>query len=267
MAKKQSKGCERKLLTWFMLGGVILLFAPRNLTSKFQLTFAYIFHRPLSIGRSLVLSAHARQSSTDRVSRSKYNQLRNHLANVIQWLHQERRKVDELSGLRNRTALEGSNFVLADVITASISSSYDKLVINRGISDGLAKGQFVLSDYSIIGTISDVDSHTAQVKLVTDPTSKIPVKIAETDTAAIMQGSGNNCAKVELLSRKHNIKIGDVVCAQKKPGLLGVPIIVGTVTQCKAGDKNPLLWDIRIKPACDVRTLNRVAVIVTNKQE
>jgi len=267
MANKQIRVSDRMLLTWFMLAGFIFLFAPESFTNKFQFAFARIFRRPLCIGRNISLSAHTRQPLTGVVSRREYNKLQNHLANVTQWLQQERQKVEKLSGLRDRLVWKGVNFVLADVITTSVGGSHSKLIINRGKNDGLAKGQFVLGDYSIIGTISDVDPRTAQVKLVTDPTSKTAIKIAELDIGMIMQGGGNNSAKVQLLLRKYKVKIGDIVCAQKKPGFLDTPMIVGIVTQCRTDDENPLLWDITVKPACDIKRLNNVAVIVVNPQE
>jgi len=253
------------LLTWFILTGFIFLFTPPKLTNKFHFTFARLFRWPLSIGRSISLSTGTQQQLTDVVSRRKYNELRNHLANVAQWLHQERQKVEELSGLRDRSVWKGVDFVLADVITFYDRTS-NRLIINRGENDGLAKGQFVLGNHSIIGTISDVDSRTAQVKLVTEPGSKIAIKIAELNVGAIMQGNGDNSAKVRLLSRKHKIKIGDIVCARKKPGFLDTPMIVGTVAQCKENNENPLLWDIMVKPACDIEKLNSVVVIVMNPQ-
>ena len=263
MMNKQIKVSNRVLFTWFMLAGFIFLFTPQKLTNKFQFAFTRIFRWPLSIGRSISLSTHAQQSLTDVVNRSKYNKLRNHLANVTQWLHQERQKVEKLSGLRDRAVWKGVNFVLADVITFSDGPN-DKLIINRGESDGLAKGQFVLGDYSIIGTISDVNPRTVQVKLVTGPGSKIAIRIAELNVGAILQGNGTSSAKVRWLSRKHKIKIGDVVCARKKPGFLDIPMIIGTVVQCREDNENPLLWDITVKPACDIEKLNSVAVIVMN---
>jgi rod shape-determining protein MreC len=264
MAKKQARVSEQMLLTWGMLAGLIFLFTPQSLTGKFQFAYARIFRVPLGLGRGLMLSANAHQPlAEEMVSRRKYNQLQNHLANVTQWLRQERQKVETLSGLRDRSVWQGVNFVVADVIAAP-DSSHEKLIINRGGNDGLAEGQFVLGDYSIIGTITSADSRAAQVTLFTDPTSKIAVKIAELDVGAIMQGSGKKVANIRMLSRRHKINIGDVVYAQKKPGLLGTAMIVGTVDQCKADDENPLLWDVTVKPACDIERLDNVAVIVMN---
>lgn len=252
------------LFTWFMLGGFILLFAPQKLTNKFQLAFARVFRRPLNVGRNVSLSARIQQPRTDVVSRREYNQLQNHIANLTEWLEQEHKKVEKLSGLRHRAIWKGSKFVLADVITASIDGPHSELIINRGEDDGLAKNQFVLGDNSIIGTISVLSSRTSQVKLITDSASKIAVKIPRLNINSIMQGSSGNSAKITLIPTKLNIKIGDLVCACKVPGFLDSPVIIGTVARYKRDDEKPLLWDITVKLACDIEKLDDVAVIVMN---
>jgi rod shape-determining protein MreC len=249
------------LFTWFMLAGFIFLIGPQNLTNKFQFAFAHLFRWPLSIGRTISLSARTQPQLTDVVSRRKYDQLQNHLANLTEELTRERQKVEELSKLRSRRPLEGAGLMLADVITASAEG----LMLNRGQDDGLLKGQFVLGDNSIIGTISDVSPRTAKVELITETTSNIAVEINGLKT--VIRGNGKNSAKVQLVSIKHKIKIGDNVYACKKPGLLDAPMIIGTVAQCKTADENPMLWDITIKPACDIQKLDEAAVIIMNPQK
>ena len=81
-----------------------------------------------------------------------------------------------------------------------------------------------------------------------------------------MQGKGNNCAKVQLLSIKHKVRTGNIVYASKKPGFLDAAMIAGTVARCKRDDENPSVWDITVKPACDIETLSDVAVVVMNPQ-
>ena len=250
------------LFTWFILAGLIFLFAPQNITNKFQFAFARIFRWPLNIGRSISLSVPVQQPLTNAVSRREYNQLQNHLANVTEQLNLEHKRVEALSGMRSRLPPEGAKLVPADVIRASILQS--RLIINRGRSDGLAKGQFVLGDNSIIGTICDVGNREAQVRLFTDPASRIEVKIERLDVERLMQGNGNNSAKIPLVPAGHKIKIGEKVFARRKPGLLDAPIIIGTVAQRKRDDKKPLLWDITIKPACDLEKLADVAVVIMN---
>jgi len=251
--------------TLFTLVGLIFLFAPQSLTNKFQFAFARIFQWPLSISRNLSLFAQTRQSLTKVVSKREFDKLQNHLDNVTDELLQERKKVEKLSGLRNRSPWEGAKFVLADIITSSVDELQSELIINRGQEDGLSKGQFVLGDNSIIGIISSADSRTARARLFTDPTSNIPVTIPGADVSRVMQGAGNNSAIIRMIKQK--VKIGDNVFAAKKPGFLDTTMVIGKVVQCKMNGKNPLLWDITVKPACDIEKLNDVAVIIMNPQE
>jgi rod shape-determining protein MreC len=264
MAKKRTKISGQMLFTWLVLAGFILLFAPQDLTNRFQLAFAHVFRQPLSIGRNFALSLQAPPSASATVTSSKYKRLRNHLSNIMQSLHMEREKVEVLSGLRDRSVWEGVRFVLADVITACSRGPHNQIIINRGKNDGVRKGNVVVGEYSVIGTVEECEVRTAKVRLVTDIKSMIPIKVDDEDVETIMKGNGNNSAKVLMVARKYKIKIGDVVYAKKKPGFLEVPMVVGTVTKCKMDDDNPLLWDITVKPACEINRLKNVAVIVAN---
>ncbi|MFQ6036867.1 MAG: rod shape-determining protein MreC, partial [Sedimentisphaerales bacterium] len=251
MARKQIKVSKRMLFTCFMLGGLIFLFAPQGLTSKFQFAFARTFSWPLGIGRSVTLAART-PASTEFVSRREYDRLQNHLANVIQQRDQAYQQIKKLSALGSRFPFEDAKWVLADIITGSIDESRHEFIINRGAEDGLAKGQFVLGDNSIIGTISETGARRAKVRLFTDPASNIAVKIAGLNVSRLMQGTGNNSAKIRLLQVMHKVKTGDTVYACKKPGFLDAPMIIGKVRRCKRDDENPSLWDITVKPVCDI---------------
>lgn len=247
------------LFTWFMLGGFIFLFAPQRLTNKFQLTFARTFSWPLSIGRGISLATHARLV-TDSVPRREFEQLKSHLANVTQQRDQEHQRVEQLAGLRQRPDWQRMNFALADITLSDQLPNV--LVINRGAEDGLAEEQFVLADNSIIGRISGVSSRTAQVRLFTDPASKIPVTIAKLNVKRVMQGSGGGTARI--LNLQIEFKKGDEVLALKQPGFLDVPMIIGRVTQCKRAEQNPMVWDVTVEPVCDIKELKTVAVIVSS---
>jgi len=274
MARKQIRISRRVLFTCFMLAGFIFLFTPHNITNKFQFAFARLFCWPLSIGRSISLSVQMGQPFADSSTsgnyndlRRRYNQLQNHLANVVEQLNLEHKKAERLSGLRNRFPLEGAKFLPADVIRASIDGSQSWIIINRGQNDGLAKGVFVLGDNSIIGIVSDVASREARVRLFTDPTSRIEVKIAGLGIERVMQGIGGNSAKIPMVSTKLKVKIGQKIFARRKPGLLDVPIIIGTVARCKEDDEKPLVWDITVKPACDLEKLKDIDVLIMNPEK
>ena len=247
-----------------MLAGLILLFAPQKLTGKFQFAFARVFRWPLSIGRSIRLSVDRPPAPADYVSRRAYDQLQNHYANLTRLLDMEHRQLEEISQMRLRLPLQGAKLVPADVIRVSFSEQKCRLIINRGKSDGLAVGQFVLGDNSVIGTICEVANREAHVKLFTDPTSRIEVSIDGLKIDRVIQGCGGSHAKIPLVSRDHKIKSGTNIFARRKPGLLDADMIMARVAQHRRDYDRPTLWEITVKPACDLERLEQVAVIIMN---
>jgi rod shape-determining protein MreC len=262
MAGKRIRISSKMLFAWFMLGGFILLFSPLGITSKFQFAFARLFRWPLHAGRQMPLSAKTELPLKNDVEK-KESQYQNYIANLEAELLQKNLTIQQLSGLRTRLRdLEGAKLVPADIITSSVTG----LLINRGKDDGLTNGMFVIGNNSVIGTVSDMSARTAKVRLFTDTASTIQVNIPNVETNMLMQGVGNNSAKIKMVSVKHQIKIGELVMLRKKPGLLDSAMVVGEVQECKRDNKNPSLWDITIKPSCDITKLNNVAVIIMNPQ-
>ena len=271
MARKQTKVSKRMLFVSFMLTGFIFLFAPQNLTSKFQLAFVHVFRWPLSIGGNLALTAQTQQPLTGTADHSEV-QYQNFIANLKETLEQERKNSEKLSKLYNKYnshVWEGTDFALADIITKTLGGSGNELTIACRKPAGLIVGQFVLGDECVIGTISEVfpQISKATVRLVTDPDSKIMVKVGALKSIikGVMTGSGNNSAKIEMV--KNEVKVGEEVFALKKPGFLDAPVKVGQVTECKRNQQHPLLWDLTVVPACNIEQLDDVAVIIMNSQK
>ena len=163
-----------------------------------------------------------------------------------------------------RGSLEGANVVVADVITSTLNGVRNELIINRGEDDGVRVGLYVLGINNVIGTISAVDSRTSRVKLVTDSSSKMAVRIAKLDIDRVMEGSSDNTAKIKMLSTKHRVRVGDIVYSRKNPGFLDSSMIIGKVSECRRDEENPSLWEITVVPACEIEKLNDVAVIIMN---
>jgi rod shape-determining protein MreC len=249
-----------------MLTGLILLFAPQNLTNDLQFTFARIFRWPLTVGKNISLYA-TRQPPTD-ANFDRKSEYENHIANLQEELRRQQEELIEAKGVRDRLhALENAGFIMADVIMPSINEKISELTINRGQNDGLVKGLFVLGNNSIIGTISDVSPLNAKVTLFTDPASRIAVRIGNLNIDRLMEGAGKDEAKIRLLPTKHKIRVGDKVLAKKKPGFLDASMIIGVVARCERDDRNPSMWDITVKPVCDIERLSSITVIIMNPQK
>jgi len=267
MARRQIRISKAMLFTWLMLTGLICLFSPQRITNKLHFAFIKLIPLPiLNAGLRTLSTAATSQSPTGYVSRRLYIQLENHAANLSAELDDTHKKLETLARLRDRFAFETAAFVVADIITLSINADRQELIINRGRADGLNHGQYVLGENGVIGTISDVSTGTAKVMLVTDTASRLPVKIAASDVYIRwkMQGNGKGGANIRMLPQKYKIKSADIVYADKKPGFLDAPVIVGRIQSFDPDEENPLLWDITVKPVCNIENLISVAVIVMN---
>ncbi len=256
---------------WVLFGclmccAVLLLAAPRRLTGGMQLAFISGLDAPLRVCRGWQSRLFAERPSGNSVTRNEYLRLRNHLANNLRIVDSERQRIAELSGLADRFVWKGVKFVPAAVITSYIDAVRGQLVIDRGSSDGLQAGQFVLGDDSIIGVINELDGRTARVLLTTDPSAEMAVDVGA-DFSGVMRGLGNNAATIPLLPAKHKVEAGDAIYAREKPGFLDNAVITGIVSQCRRDETDPLLWDIVIEPACDVEKIEKVVVIITSPQE
>jgi len=263
MASNRIRVSERMLFTWFTIAGFILLFAPQGVSDRLYFTFTKVFQRPLTFGRAATLTKRSDSRNSNELTPREL-QYRNLIANLQRQLEQAKMQIEQLSLLRARLPLQGAALMPANVVTA-ISNS--ELVINCGSEFAVEKGQFVLADSCIIGTVDAVDFYQATVKLFTDPASMIEVSIGKPAIARLMQGTGQNSAKIPNVPRKHKVKKGDLVYARKKVGCLDTPIIIGTVSQCRPDDEKPLLWNITVEPACSIEALLRVYVLVMNPQK
>ncbi|RKY11747.1 MAG: hypothetical protein DRP65_03385 [Planctomycetota bacterium] len=266
MARKRGKMSRATLFTWLLTAGLVLLLLPQSVTKGVNFLFARLFNPVLSVGRSTGPPIF-KPASADFVTRAEYNRLQAAYDNLRAALITEHQRYEKLAGIRSSLPKPGPKLVLADVMNVSMGGLRRELIINKGTTDGLKPGQYVLGGNGIVGTVSETAQATARVRLITDAGSKIKVAIWQADKKkyiyARMDGEGTDLAKMPFISREYKIRRGDTVYAAAKAGFLESPIVVGRIAQVKPDEKEPLLWDITVEPVQNVELLERVAVIAT----
>ncbi|MHC4214447.1 MAG: rod shape-determining protein MreC [Planctomycetota bacterium] len=255
MANRYAKVSQRMIFTCLTLCGFIILFAPENFTNTFHFTFAQLFHVPLRYGRSTQL-AHTGPRTE--------NGYENYIATLEKYLSYYRKQVEKISKMRQRFPLK--NFGLLPAAITVPDGPTSSFYINCGTDDGVIAGQFVLADNGIIGTVQNVSSHTAMVRLITDPLSKIGVQIGDLPERRMITGIGSNMAFIEMIPVKYTVKRKDKIFVAPKVKFLDDPIICGIVTDVTRNKKSPLIWDITVEPVCKIDQLESVHVLVFDKQ-
>ncbi len=139
----------------------------------------------------------------------------------------------QLKSALNLAGRGGYKVVAARVIgRGSVSTFTQTITIDAGSSDGITKDMTVISGAGLVGVVKSVTSNSAIVLLMSDPSFRVGVRIARTQSAGVLLGQGDSSYTMQLLDPAGTIKVGDVLVSlgseNNRPFVPGIPI--GRVT-------------------------------------
>lgn len=184
------------------------------------------------------------------------------------------REAKELRELRAvRESAESVEVAVARVVLASPNSLERVVTIDRGSSDGVKVGHAVLSPEGLAGIVEEVSPGTAIVRLITDNSSAVGVRVTRSGETGILKGTGraDGLLKLELVAPqavdKGQVSSGDVLVTAGFTGGLyppGIPVgQVITVDEGKrGGDAN-----VFVRPAAGLSRLEFVSVVRPGSSE
>jgi rod shape-determining protein MreC len=145
----------------------------------------------------------------------------------------------------------------AEVIGQGGGAQQGLIFIDRGSSDGLAKGMAVVAGRSIAGIVRAVSSSVSSVLLVTSPTSNIRGRITSTNERGIVVGNGDGTMHMTRIWQTKPSK-GDSVMTTGLDGTTPRHFVLGTIVSV---DRRPgqLVYEVTIRP---LRQLDRLANVV-----
>ena len=150
------------------------------------------------------------------------------------------RENGELRGLRDALPPVADRWLAAEIVT---DSHRQRIVINRGSTNGVFKAQAVLDDKGVIGQTTHVGPWSAEVILITNPEHAIPVTIERTGLRTIAVGAGeDDSASLALpyLPGNADIKPGDQLVTSGLGGVFPAGYPVGRVSEVHRDAVQPL---------------------------
>ena len=176
--------------------------------------------------------------------------------------------VGQLNQLKNVLDLAGRGgykVVSARVINRGSTESFkETLTIDVGSSDGISRNMTVISESGLVGVVKSVGSNSSIVLLMSDPTFKIGVRIAGTQSIGVVSGQGGSTYLLQLLDATGEIKVGDTLVARGsqggRPFVPGVP--VGTVTTVQS-NASSITQNADVTSTTNLEKLSIVAVVIT----
>ena len=175
--------------------------------------------------------------------------------------------IGQLSQLRNVLDLAGrGNYkvVAAKVINRGSAATFkETITIDVGSSSGISKNMTVISDGGLVGVVKSVSSTSSIVLLMSDPTFKIGVRIAGSQSIGVLSGQGGNTYLLQLLDATGDIKVGDKLVARGseggRPFVPGVP--VGSVIEVQSNSSS-ITQNADVEASANLNRIGIVAVVV-----
>ena len=185
-------------------------------------------------------------------------------AQVIQ-LQQQVGETDILAALVDFSLARSENtYKAAAVIGRDPSPFLHYIIINAGSNDGVLRGMPVVTDQGLIGRIDAVIADAARVQLITDPASKVIVRLQNAETEASLVGSVTGDVTLELIPQDINVQQGDLVLTSGLGGGYPPDLIIGQVVNVRSRDFD-LFQQATVQPVVDFNRLQIVLIIVDFK--
>ncbi len=185
-------------------------------------------------------------------------------AQVIQ-LQQQVGETDILAALVDFSLARSENtYKAAAVIGRDPSPFLHYVIINAGSNDGVLRGMPVVTDQGLVGRIDAVIADAARVQLVTDPASKVNVRLQNAEAEASLIGSVTGDVTLELIPQDITIQQGDLVLTSGLGGSYPPDLIIGQVVNVRSRDFD-LFQQATVQPVVDFNRLQIVLVIINFK--
>jgi rod shape-determining protein MreC len=133
----------------------------------------------------------------------------------------------QLRAIREASADMQARTAIAEIMQVDIDPRRHRVLLNKGSSDDVYKGQPVLDADGVFGQITRVNRYSAEVILITDAETATPVRINRTGLRTIASGTGNyDKLNLAFITGDADVKVGDTIVTSGLGGIFppGYPV-------------------------------------------
>jgi rod shape-determining protein MreC len=174
-----------------------------------------------------------------------------------------RAELREMQRLRRLPVLDEVPRVTARVVGAPIGNFEQTIELDKGGDDGIREGMPVVTGAGLVGRVVSVSGARSVVRLVTDGSASVGVRILGTDEVAIASGEGpGREMSVGFVEPGVPVEAGDrvVTSGMEQGSALPAGIPVGRVTEVVDGPGR-LAQEVRMEPLADLDHMRVVDVL------
>ena len=168
----------------------------------------------------------------------------------------EARRLRALLDFKNRLPLKTT---AAEVIATSPGEASGAVFIDKGSTSGLVTDLPVLTPEGIVGKIIAVFPYTAQVLLITDPSSGVGCMLERSRAQGVLKGTGQNLCQLHYILNDETVSVGETVLTSGLDQIYPKGFPVGTVVQVK---EDNTYKSIVVKPVATLDRLESTLVVL-----
>lgn len=250
-----------------VVGGVLthvtghnpLVTAVKTVITPFQSGCSYISYQ-IERGVNFIWEADTYKAQNEELQ-SRVTELEMQNREIAQY-RSENERLSELLDLKN--SLSQFETVAARVIGYSSNRQYDKIEINKGILNGIEKGNPVICKDGVVGIVEEAGTDWATVKTIVEPNAAVGIRVSRTGDIGVVEGDSNmsvdSKCKLTFVDKGVNIIVGDLLETSGAGGIYPAGFAVGTIREISTDNMGILNYAV-VEPKVNMAKLREVLVI------
>lgn len=151
--------------------------------------------------------------------------------------------------------------ITADVIGQDTNPAIQSILINKGFDDGVRVGMPIEAARGLVGQVYRVTNNAAQVALLTETASAIPVRLGSTRATGMLRGAGRGALPtIDWIDLQYQVEVGELVITSGLGGKFPENLVIGRVIDVERNEAE-LFQRAIVQPAVDFNALEIVFVV------
>ena len=156
--------------------------------------------------------------------------------------------------------------LLSEIVNVGLEPFQHKIIVSRGIEDGVYLGQPAIAPEGVVGQVSEIGYKRSVITLISDPSHGIPVQIQRNGLRTIVQGTGKaDLLTVPFLASQSDIQQGDILVTSGMGGRFPVGYKVAEIIDI-VSDANEAFLTVTAKTTARISFTKEVLLLWNTNQ-
>jgi len=171
------------------------------------------------------------------------------------------RELEEILAIEPPDALES---VTARVLARGVSEFDHIRLIDKGRSDGITVDMPVVDEGGLVGRVVSVTGSEARIRLISDPTLRVAVRVERTGETGVLTGRGTGPMMLEMFNTDASLEAGDLLVTAD--GRFPAELNVATVAEDATAEVGFSLRTTAI-PTAELTRIDLVKVLIFTRDD